>query len=303
MLEAVSADAAVIDALFRQPFSGRVHSVFTKAVYFADGAGRLFCLAAEAAGDGPFAVRVRTLAAAALDSLGLAAGDAVTTVPGGLAFGQNLVLAGSVRPWAAAPAPFPGPAGRPRLAANLAVMRRAIAAAGVTGGMLAWLKGNSGATIIERELAARADALTAALSGGDLAGAHAAGRRLIGLGTGLTPSGDDFLAGLLLTFHMADGPFGPAHRELAAALAADADTGAVSRAMLAHAAAGRAGAGLLALLAAVAEGTALQTETAVRRAVAAGATSGTDQAAGLAGGLVIARQLFERGDLTYGGNR
>lgn len=57
-----------------------------------------------------------------------------------------------------------------------------------------------------------ADALAAACVEGEPAGAAAAARRLVGLGPGLTPSGDDMLGGLLLSL-----------RALGGALARDAD--------------------------------------------------------------------------------
>jgi hypothetical protein len=48
---------------------------------------------------------------------------------------------------------------------------------------------------LERLLTERAEALAAALAACDTGNAVAAGQRLVGLGPGLTPSGDDFLAG------------------------------------------------------------------------------------------------------------
>jgi hypothetical protein len=144
----------------------------------------------------------------ALDGLGIQPGDEVTSVAGGLACGPVFVKAAAVQPWAATLPPFPGdPAGRRRLATNLDALRAAIVTSGRVGGLQAYIAGTAG-TAMERELAARAAALAAAVGAGETDGMVTAGRRLVGLGTGLTPSGDDFLAGLMIIFKLPAGPFG-----------------------------------------------------------------------------------------------
>lgn len=285
MLEALTVDAAASDVLFGRPFCGRVHSVFAKAVNFTGPDDNLYCLAAEELDDAPNTVRVRRPAGTALDGLGIQPGDEVATAAGGLACGPVPVKAAAVRPWSAPLPPFPGdPAGSRRLATNLDALRAAIVAAGRVGGLRGFIAGTA-ATAFERELAARAAALAAAAGAGDKDGIVAAGRRLVGLGTGLTPSGDDFLAGLMIVFNLPDGPFGRACREAAVALAAGAETGTVSRSMLGHAARGRTGAGVVALLAALTGGSQEDVAAAALHVLDCGATSGTDLAAGLAAGL------------------
>ncbi|HWQ62612.1 MAG TPA: DUF2877 domain-containing protein [Negativicutes bacterium] len=291
MLIALSVDAAAAGALFGRPFRGRVHSVFARAINLTGPRGRLYCLAAEELDDAPDTVRVRHTADAALDELGVRPGDDVATTACGLACGPVAVSAAGVRPWTAALPAFPsGPEERRRLAANLAVLRAVIAAEGRDGGLKAYIAGTAG-NLFEQELAARAADLAGPLTCGDMPGVLAAGRRIVGLGPGLTPAGDDFLAGLMITFNMPAGPFGGRYRRTAAALAAEAATGTVSRAMLAHAARGRTRAGAVALLAALAEGGSGEVAAAARAVLAGGATSGTDLAAGLAVGLEIGLQL------------
>jgi hypothetical protein len=198
--------------------------------------------------DAPATVRVNEKAGAALDTLGVRPGDEVVAVPGGLACGPVAVSTAGVRPWSAVLPSFPvGTAGKCLLAANLAALRAVIAGNGRDGGLKAYIAGTSG-DLFEQQRAARAAALAASLTRGDTAGFLAAGRRLIGLGPGLTPAGDDFLAGLMLAVNMPAGPFGRDSRRAVRELADGAATGTVARAMLAHAARGRTRARIVALL-------------------------------------------------------
>jgi hypothetical protein len=132
-------------------------------------------------------------------------------------------------------------------------------------------------------LGAGADALGDALRTGH--GLADAADALLGLGPGLTPAGDDVLAGALVTYaHL-----GPPLPALAARVRARADaTTALSADLLGHASAGRAAppvVGLLdALVGARAVGPALDDLLAV------GSTSGSDTATGV---LLAARVLAD----------
>ncbi len=291
MLEALSVDAAARDALFGRPFRGRVHSVFAKAVNFTGPRGRLYSFVADNLDDAPGAVRVRVSVGRSLDNLGIRPGDAVATIDGGLVCGPVPVIAGMVRAWSAALPAFPSTlAARRCLSEKLIMLRHEIAFAGQAGGLKAFISGDA-RTLMEQRLAERAAALVGALAAGKRDDALAAGNRLIGLGTGLTPSGDDFLAGMMVIINMPAGPFGRRHRETAAALAAGAATGTVSRAMLRHAARGRVRAGAVALLEAMTDPVSRDIAAAARPVLLSGATSGTDLAAGIAAGLAIGLEL------------
>jgi hypothetical protein len=121
--------------------------------------------------------------------------------------------------------------------------------------------------------------LSATLRGGGLAGAVAG---LAGRGAGLTPAGDDVLAGLLLVARAADARAEPA----LVALARTARTHAISRAFLEQAARGRSVAAVHALLDACADGDGDAAEAARRRLAGMGATSGLDLAYGVLVGAV-----------------
>ncbi|NDU73510.1 DUF2877 domain-containing protein [Actinomadura sp. DSM 109109] len=132
-------------------------------------------------------------------------------------------------------------------------------------------------------------ALAAACAAGDLAGAVEAGERIVGLGPGLTPTGDDILCGLLVSLRLVGGAVrNPGAVRLAdwlgAAVTADAGTRttALAATLLHCAAAGHAGAEVAAVLRGVAGHE--PPGTAVRRLLAVGHTSGTDLAHGVLAG-------------------
>ncbi|WP_284454613.1 DUF2877 domain-containing protein [Actinomadura madurae] len=130
-------------------------------------------------------------------------------------------------------------------------------------------------------------ALAEACAAGDLAGAVEAAERIVGLGPGLTPSGDDILCGLLVALRLV----GEAVRHggtavrladwLGAAVTADAGTRttALAATLLHCAAGGHAGAEVTAVLRCVAGHE--PASAAVRRLLAVGHTSGADLAHGV----------------------
>jgi len=124
----------------------------------------------------------------------------------------------------------------------------------------------------------------------DIAAAFDSGSTLIGLGPGLTPSGDDFIgAALFAKRALAAGYLAPktwlaAGRRLA--VFAKSRTTTVSAVLLADLAAGRSFAPLHDLVEAIEKDDALRARSALRRLVAIGHSSGWDMAAGFAVGLL-----------------
>jgi Protein of unknown function (DUF2877) len=132
---------------------------------------------------------------------------------------------------------------------------------------------------------------------GDLANAVDAAERIVGLGPGLTPSGDDVLAGLLVALRLMGGAVHGAETAIwladwiGAAVTADAGTRttAISATLLHCAARGQAAAEVAAVLRALAGQEPLT--PAVRRLLAAGHTSGADLIWGLLAGCRAALAL------------
>ncbi|MFB4288011.1 DUF2877 domain-containing protein [Nonomuraea sp. ATR24] len=134
------------------------------------------------------------------------------------------------------------------------------------------------------------DLLAVSCASGRLVGAVTAAEQLVGLGPGLTPSGDDVLAGLLVTLRHLGAATGAGQAVklagwLAAAVTYDARTRTtpISATLLHCAARGQAGPEVVAVLRALAGRQAL--EPALRRLHALGHTSGADLAQGIAIGL------------------
>ncbi|MGH2629129.1 MAG: DUF2877 domain-containing protein, partial [Actinomycetota bacterium] len=114
-----------------------------------------------------------------------------------------------------------------------------------------------------------------------------AARVLVGVGPGLTPSGDDALAGAVLALRAAIGP----DAEPLTRRAADAgETGEISRSFLRWAARGQALASAHDLLLAAAGGDGQGTARAARRLGMVGETSGADFLLGLRWGVEAAAQ-------------
>lgn len=132
-------------------------------------------------------------------------------------------------------------------------------------------------------------ALRAAIAAGDRSAAVHGARPLIGLGPGLTPSGDDVLAGIEAALRSVGHPLGgflAAHlRDI------EERTTTISAALLRHAADGEFAERIGAVTAAFLDGSDDELPRAIERAVAWGATSGSDTLHGILVGLDAATSV------------
>jgi hypothetical protein len=211
--------------------------------------------------------------------------------------GERIVWAGAgavdhprnVRlPWQ--PAPLVCDEARLRTGAQACIhaLRVAPAASAIAPkGLLCWLLGRPLAFPLDRA-AGRFDALRGALETDDLVAFEAAALRVLGLGPGLTPSGDDLLGGLF--FALAAAPRRawagelPALRARLLAAAAQA-TNVISAALLADLMQGRGWCALHEFVDALQRGEPAAVAAAAREVLAIGANSGGDLLAGLLLGL------------------
>jgi len=245
----VSAGAGALAAL-SVPGEGRVLASFSKACYLSLPAG-LVALAAAGVQPGPLH--------AVLDGPvpDLAVGDPASVDGPWLRVGDLCMLAGDRAAWRGwVPPPSDLPAAVPLLHRVLAPV-----AAGA------------------KVPAARAAAARECLREGDVRGAAQA---LAGAGPGLTPSGDDALAGILFARRALGGQESEAPL---AAVAAEARTTALAAAFLHWAARGQSLACVHDLLAAATRGDRAAAEGAARRLAGVGHSSGADLALGLRWGL------------------
>lgn len=163
----------------------------------------------------------------------------------------------------------------------------------------AWLDRGPLMGAVARIAAPRLACLAQAVRTGDRAGAGAAAVSLVGLGPGLTPSGDDALVGMAaaVTAMAASGSFdatflGPV------ADAAPARTTTVSATFLRHASEGQFAAGVHQLMGVLIGADTSDAQAIIVRCVAYGATSGADLLAGALIGLdALADVVRDRSDL------
>ncbi len=240
VVEAASVGEGVLEAV-SDGFAGRVGGVFDGGWYILGPSQTVFAVLGPQSWAGPL-----HLVAAELPELPNRH-DEVTVAGGILEAGRTRIRLDADKRWA------------PRLPERLA------ADAAAWHGM---------ADPVDPELGAVWDAVTGDVRRGDLA---AAARRLQGRGAGLTPSGDDVLAGILLVCAM-----DPACRGALGRLARSARTTALSRAYLRWAAEGQSIQPAHTLLDAAADGDPNAMGRAARSLAAVGATSGRSLIAGVA---------------------
>lgn len=275
-VSALSGDAACL-AVLHEGLRGRVHSVFARVINVIVPGGTLLTLASRDVDDAPdtLVVDLRSF-----DGQGIAIGDPVETREGVLIVAERLAIRlDSARQWAPLLPRYP-PHETP-LRRNLDAVREHVAALGSEGSAIG-PPASAVAITASALLAQHAAALGHALACGDVEEALAQGEALVGLGPGLTPSGDDVLLGLLAVLHLPGGPcepFADLGRQIVARAAHR--THAISLAALQAAAEGSVRARIIALLDAVTVGTREETLAALRPVLAIGSTSGRDIVAGI----------------------
>ena len=262
---------------------GRVRSVHRAAIYVdLDGPPGALVIAIESVGGVPAGILVR--GSTNLAALGVRAGMSFEPTAGGWSIpsaGIRIDAAGAAT-WSPALPLTARLVTGPDLARRIAAAR-AIAARSVRSGGL-WPSGAAHSSEEPWLSRARAliDALLDGLGNDDGDRATGAALGLVGLGIGLTPSGDDYLVGLLAGLEATGHPL---HGLLAAAVAADVPGGttSVGAAGLTHASLGAYPERLHDVLVAVASEAATSGDLvrAVERAMELGATSGSDTLAGL----------------------
>ena len=262
--------------------NGRIAAVFSSVVYVSLETG-LLCITRDGVDPGPFSVMTSAPGHADLGTFGLAVDQAAHTtsrrivVPGRLEVDLRSVEKWSPDAWPE----FPDP---DLIAYGLNRLRQCLPAnincTGLGGFVIdshcpedGDLVGRAAKASI---LAARDHVATA--GSGTRSTCHWA-KQLIGLGPGLTPSGDDFLGGLLIAMHAIGKQDGA--RQLWAAIGADARaaTNSISLALLEAAARGLGSAGLHAAIGAIMSGE--NPASAVARLSRFGYSSGWDALAGV----------------------
>jgi hypothetical protein len=278
----------------RGPFPVRVHSVFRAAVNLRAAAGGLLTLLSAESPDGPRAARLDS--AEDFVSLGLAAGAfgafgadsiALERPAGRTPF--RVDCAGARRLAAEAPPPLDGESEQWRDGVALLDALQARAATDLRAASL--IAGAPACGAMSARLTRAALDLGEGVRAGSLEAAREAAARLVGLGPGLTPTGDDFLCGFVVAAHCratARPARAPLLARFVGALSGLLDrTTEVSAAFLGDAIAGRAFRPLTALAEACAGAPGSDVKWAILRLAAVGHSSGLDAATGFFYGAAV----------------
>jgi hypothetical protein len=250
-------------------FSGTVHSVFARAFNLELKTGKLLGFVARDVGAVPRGFQLATPDKFSfLDHI--RAGEKVSCRAGLLRIAQSQ-LSVDLRP----ATPWRGNLGKNPIDRDRAGVADAWRTAWVA------VAKNSGAVPFARLAGDAIPTLLRAARAGNHEPAFSAVDRLIGLGDGLTPAGDDFLVGFMAGLWCMKAQ-GEIRAALAAHIAATANrTSAISRHYLEAAAEGEVSQPLVELAAAIGQGDIKKTAGAVATALAVGASSGAVASYGL----------------------
>jgi hypothetical protein len=293
-LRALSGDAALLASLRRDGYTGRVHSVFDRVVNLQSAQGGLLTLASSDVDNAPDTLIVDVRG---FGNCRLAVGDRCgAAMPDELFIGSALRVnhAGAVT-WSERCPAYPDDVST--LRASLGQIEMALARDGTPGGVLPAATGDAPMLrAVHAALAQRAARTLDALSHGDLGVACESALGMIGLGPGLTPSGDDFLTGLFAVLNIERSPC-HRFRRICDHVVAEAVplTNAISLATLKAAAQGRVRESIVVLLRYSMFGSAEGVGRSLSRVLAIGSTSGTDIVAGIVAGFKVNLQSVDAG--------
>ena len=289
----VSVGVSAASALRRNTRLGEVFASFRRSCYLQTCAGEVLCLADEGLGRGPLTISVRLPEQADLPALGVLEKTPCLLEDDSLRVATLVLELGGVEVWA----PHVSSESVDKLlflrTRELATHISSLVPADGLGPLLPHLQTLASGQSLAIDQLAPVSALAATaiqdLANGlvahDVIRIEAGARGLLGLGPGLTPSGDDLLVGLLLALHAARSYMAPPLSEVVVAHAR-VMTGIISESMLKQASLGFGNGASHQLINALFEG---QPDHEVLRKVdtltSVGHTSGWDTLVGILLGL------------------
>ena len=269
-------------------FSAHIHSVYKKVINIKAHDNKMYCIAANSMDNAPAVIKVYTPHDVDFRQVAFA-GDAVIFVHK-YNFQPNapvVVNMENAKTWVCELPAFQK--NTEILKKNIAELQKVIAIYGKSGGIKSSEPSASKYPMtFQRFLEQRVKELVVSLQNNDFAQAVDFGLKVLGLGCGQTPAGDDFLCGLITVFNMDKTPFGAEFKQFGHIIAGEAfkKTTAVSQVMLNNAAFGLSREHVINLLEVLQQE--VPTEKiaeAAKKVLAIGSTSGTDLAVGLVAGL------------------
>lgn len=174
---------------------GEVHTVFQRVINIRDDRGGMYSFLADSLDRGPDSM---ILDIGELDNLGISAGDRVSGSLEGLRIGKYLIEVWQAKPYQLR---------LPDYASDAASLRTRVAYAQKRmEGFEEEDRSTPFLSMMDRMLEERRLLLKEAMRNGDLEECVRLGKKLLGLGQGLTPSGDDILLGLFCVVLMGNSP-------------------------------------------------------------------------------------------------
>lgn len=283
---AVLCEESTAARLRTKPLTGTLHSVFRRVLNVRErDSDRLFALASA---DVDLAPDTLVLSLDSFEPLACLPGQRILVTQDYLAIGSRVHIAFSAQrvvnltlpSWPSSPA---------LIGRRLNEARQALVQLGKGGGMLPQANAPPFNRQVSARLAELQDQLVTIIREQRRADFLPLAREMLGLGPGLTPSGDDFLAGLCLSFTIPHLPLS-SWRDLGIMLACDANvyTGEISCWELDHAVRGYPRRQVESFLRSLFGTERQPLSPQVEQLVATGATSGTDFLTGLLAGLELA---------------
>ncbi|MFQ5827826.1 MAG: DUF2877 domain-containing protein [Candidatus Methylomirabilia bacterium] len=301
LVHAVSIGGSLTSILQGRQMAGTVHSVFRRAVNLHDEAGEIVSVLAAELGNSPRGILVDVAEDEDFRSMGVTPGASFRASCQEIIFGSLHVSLRGARLWGPEP-PLPVPLehrDQEHLFRVLQAVIRELGSrdglwdthftAGMEGAGLGDARGKPCATIWSVLATPRIGQLVDAWRQRDLSQATRAASELVGLGPGLTPSGDDFLGGCLAL--LALGSSTREEQERVARLGdaildvARTRTNVISYTMLKDSARGRPAERVRELIAALLTSAPANAREPALRLLRCGSSSGTDSALGVLTGL------------------
>lgn len=287
--QAISGDSCFIERIQHGNFTGRVHSIFDRTFNIqSEDRGELFTIANESLDNGPNTLVTEFTHFSEMD---IAIDDRVYAMNNTLCILNKIkIKLDDAKKWNSVLPPYP--ANEQQLRRNLNAARLFIDHYGKNGGMKrSHTDGSSFDQEVTRLLAERSRLLLQAISRGSMQQAEREAAGLVGLGFGLTPSGDDFLVGLFVVFNL---PMSPLYhcRSFCMQVAAQSigRTNEISYITLKKAATGQARESLIRLLRDLTVGSEESMRASLGSVLNIGSTSGTDIAIGIVSGLELSAE-------------
>lgn len=284
MILAKSGDSRFVDRIQIGAFHGIVHSTFSRTLnILCTDSEDLYTVACRNLDNAP-----NTLIAGFenLSSFEIVIGDRVYSSTNLLQIGHRLTVSTvNAEKWRCTLSEYPK--NSEKLIANLSIMKQYIDNFGKGGGMIkAHWPQNSFEEEVTRLLQERSEAFLCELNANRRENALQVAQSLLGLGPGLTPSGDDFLVGLFAVMNLKGCPL-QAYSYLCHEILSKAHqyTNEISLASLKQAACGHVRDSIANLINTLGYGTPEQLLSSLTTVLGIGSSSGTDIAMGIYSGM------------------